>query len=61
MDFSAESIGDYIYDELQMLGYDLNAIEFVSGDNTSVNPRLARLIEEHIGAPVPLMVVPLTS
>ena len=55
MDFTAESIGDYIYDELQILGYDFNAIEFVSGDNTSVNQRLAKLIEEHIGAPVPLI------
>jgi hypothetical protein len=36
--------------------YDFNAIEFISGDNTSVNPRLARLIEEHIGAPVPLLI-----
>jgi hypothetical protein len=55
MDFTAESIGDYIFDELQLLGCDFNAIEFISGDNTSVNPRLARLIEEHIGVPVPLI------
>ena len=55
MDFTAESIGDYIFDELQLLGYDFNTIEFIWGDNTSVNPRLARLIEEHIGAPVPLI------
>ena len=38
-----------------LLGYDFNAVEFISGDNTSVNPRLARLIEELMGAPVPLI------
>ena len=35
--FTAESIGDYIFDELQLLSYVFNAIEFISGDNTSVN------------------------
>ena len=42
MDFTAESIGDYIFDELQLLGSDFNAVEFISDDNASVNPRLTR-------------------
>ena len=55
MDITAVSIGDYIFDELLQVGYDFNTLEFISGDSTSVNPRLARLIEVHIGAPVPLI------
>jgi hypothetical protein len=56
LDFSAESLGDYIFDELQLLGYDFNAIiELICGDNTSCNPKLARLIGDHINQPVPLI------
>jgi hypothetical protein len=55
LDFSAESLGDYIFDELQLLGYDFNAIEFICGDNASCNPKLARLIGDHIDQPVPLI------
>ena len=39
--FSAEDIGDYLYDTLQIYGRDFTAIEFMTGDNTYVNGRLA--------------------
>jgi hypothetical protein len=39
LNFSAESQDDYIFDELQLLGYDFNAIEFICGDNTSCHPK----------------------
>ena len=55
MDFTAESLGDYLFDELQLVGCDFNAIEFISGDNTSCNPKLARLIGNLVGRPVPLI------
>ena len=55
LDFSAESLGDYLFDELELLGYDFKAIEFISGDNTACNPKLARLIGLKIGKPVPLI------
>ena len=62
--FSAEDIGDYLFDELDLLGrsdvrervaaataldantYDIdnNPIEFITGDNTAVNPKLAKLL-----------------
>jgi hypothetical protein len=43
-----------MFDEC-LLGYDFNAIEFICGDNTSCNPKLARLIGDHINQPVPLI------
>lgn len=62
--FSAEDIGDYLFDELDLLGrsdvrervmaatavdadagaIDNNPIEFLTGDNTATNPRLANLL-----------------
>jgi hypothetical protein len=47
LDFSAESLGDYIFGELQLLGFNFNAIEFICGDNTSCSSKLARLIGDH--------------
>ena len=44
IDFSAESIGDYMFDELELVGCDFESIEFISGDNTSMNPKLASLV-----------------
>lgn len=41
VDFTAENIGDYIYDELQLVGRDFSSIEFLAGDNCSVNKKLA--------------------
>ena len=55
MDFSAESLGDYLFDELGLLGLDFSCIEFISGDNTACNPKLARLISQLLGHPVPLI------
>lgn len=55
MDFSAESLGDYLFDELQLLQLDFNCIEFISGDNTACNPKLARLISQLLQHPVPLI------
>ena len=46
IDFSAVSIGDYMFDELELVGCDFESIEFISGDNTSMNPKLARLINQ---------------
>ena len=62
--FTAEDIGDYLFDELDLLGrtdvrdrvkaatainasttdIDNNPIEFITGDNTATNPRLAYLL-----------------
>ena len=62
--FTAEDIGDYLFDELDLLGrtdvrerveaatafgadtadIDNNPIEFITGDNTNANPKLARLL-----------------
>jgi hypothetical protein len=55
MDFSAESLGDYLFDELELMGLDFSCIEFISGDNTACNPKLARLISQLLGHPVPLI------
>ena len=44
IDFTAESIGDYIFDELNLVGRNFDNIEFVAGDNCSVNRKLARLL-----------------
>ena len=55
MDFSAESLGDYLFDELQLMNLDFNCIEFISGDNTACNPKLARLISQLLQHPVPLI------
>ena len=35
--FTAEDIGDYIFDTLQIYGYDFEAIEFITGDSAYVN------------------------
>ena len=37
--FTAEDIGDYIFDVLQFYGLDFEAIEFMSGDNLWLNVR----------------------
>lgn len=55
MDFTAESLGDYLYDELQLMGRDFSALEFIAGDNTATNPKIARLITNLVGHPVPLI------
>ncbi len=43
--FTAEDIGDYIFDILEMYGRDFEAIEFVTGDNAYVNQSLCTKIE----------------
>jgi hypothetical protein len=42
--FTAEDLGDYIYDVLQRYGKDWQSIEFITGDNAAVNLRIADLI-----------------
>ena len=42
--FTAEDIGDYFGDVLETYGRNFEAIEFICGDNTSVNGKLADLI-----------------
>ena len=44
--FTAEDIGDYIFDVLQFYGLDFEAIEFMSGDNAYVNQSLCTKIED---------------
>jgi len=44
--FTAEDIGDYIFDTLQIYGYDFEAIEFITGDNAYVNQSLCTKIED---------------
>lgn len=44
--FTAEDIGDYIFDVLQFYGLDFVAIEFMSGDNAYVNQSLCAKIED---------------
>lgn len=53
--FDAASIGDYISDELKLLGKTFDDIEFICADNTSVNPKLARLISEKCSTVCPLI------
>ena len=55
MDFTAASLEDYLFNELQLVGCDFHAIEFISCDNTSCNPKFARLIGNLGGRPVPLI------
>ena len=43
--FTAEDIGDYIFDVLEMYGCDFSAVEFVTGDNAYVNQSLCTKIE----------------
>ena len=44
--FTAEDVGDYLHDTLQLYGLDFEAVEFVSGDNAYVNQSLCAKIEE---------------
>ena len=44
--FTAEDVGDYLHDTLQLYGLDFEAVEFVSGDNAHVNQSLCTKIEE---------------
>ena len=44
IDFTPDSIGNYIFDELALVGRNFDNIEFVAGDNCSVNRKLARLL-----------------
>jgi len=43
--FTADDIGDYLYDVLQSYDRDYSAIEFVSGDNCYVNQSLCTKLE----------------
>ena len=43
--FTADDIGDYIFDVLEMYGHDFEAIEFITGDNAYVNQSLCTKIE----------------
>jgi hypothetical protein len=44
--FTAEDIGDYLYDVLEDYGRNYGNLEFLCGDNAYVNGRLCRLIEK---------------
>ena len=44
--FTAEDIGDYLYDVLKKYNRGFEAIEFIVGDNASVNRLLANRIKE---------------
>lgn len=44
--FTAEDIGDYIFDVLEFYGLDFEAIEFITGDNAYVNQSLCTKIED---------------
>ena len=46
--FSADDIGDYLYDTLEQYKRDFEAIEFLCGDNASVNSALANKIEHWV-------------
>ena len=49
--FSAEALGDYFFDELQLLGLSLfENVDFICGDNCAVNKRLATLISNVIAS-----------
>jgi hypothetical protein len=49
LNFSAESLGDYFFDELALVGLDMcHDIDFICGDNCSTNKRLANKITEKI-------------
>ena len=49
VDFSAESLGDYIFDELKLIGVDLfEDVDFICGDNCATNRKLAQLITARI-------------
>lgn len=54
-DFTAESIGDYISDELNLVGKGFQNLQFISGDNCSVNKKLCALISSLIRRPCPLL------
>jgi hypothetical protein len=54
-DFTAESIGDYISDELSLVGKGFQNLQFISGDNCSVNKKLCALITSAIRRPCPLI------
>ena len=43
-DFTAESIRNYIFNELALVGRNFDDIEFVAGNNCIVNRKLARLL-----------------
>ena len=46
--FSADDIGDYLYDTLEQYKRGFEAIEFLCGDNASVNSALATKIEHWV-------------
>ncbi len=46
--FTAEDIGDCLNQLLTDMGRTWQSVEFLSGDNTSVNPRLANLVTDFI-------------
>ena len=46
--FSAEDIGDVLYDILGRYNSEYSSLVFLSGDNVAVNARFARLISEKI-------------
>jgi hypothetical protein len=55
LDFSAESIGDYVFDELRLVGRTFKNIEFASGDNCSTNHKIMTLISRKVGYTCPLI------
>jgi hypothetical protein len=55
VDFSAESLGDYIFDELALMGKTFENVEFIVGNNTAVMPKLAHLISNKTSLETPLI------
>ncbi len=53
VDFSAESLGDYIFDELALMGKTFENVEFIVGNNTAVMPKLAHLISNKTSLETP--------
>jgi hypothetical protein len=49
LDSTAESIGDYLFDELQLVGLDMfENVDFVVGDNEPVNIKLVEAMNKRI-------------
>ena len=59
--FTAEDIGDVINDILLRVNKGFENLEFIKGDNTSVNPRLANLVTRYLKSKGIDRIVPLVG
>jgi len=59
--FAAEDLGDIIAKVLLRLGRNFESVEFLSGDNTAVNPRLANLITAFLATKNIIRTIPLVG